>query len=127
MLAKLKLAFMVLIPALSLTALSGADARTTGKRLANTTWVGTETVTDRPTKLAFAFRADGACLRTDDASPGRVKGTWRQQTDSVIVTFDDCVYTGRIDGDRLRGFAQGADGRWSFDVTFGPCTPKRDR
>lgn len=121
MLAKIKIALFALTAALFVSA-SAADAQMIGKRLDNTAWVGMETVTGSPTKLGFAFRADGVCIMIDDVTPGEVKGSWRQEGDSVTISFGNCVYRGRIEGNRLTGFAEGlgGGGRWNFEVTFAP-------
>ncbi|MFO0966454.1 MAG: hypothetical protein U0793_12835 [Gemmataceae bacterium] len=126
---KVKLALIALATiALLQDATVNAQDRAPIKTISNTAWVGGETVTGRPTKLGFAFRADGSCGMVDDVSPGVVNGTYQQDGDQVTIRFGNCIYRGRIMGNRIVGTAQptgGDGGSWSFEVQFAPAPAPR--
>ncbi|MFO0966368.1 MAG: hypothetical protein U0793_12395 [Gemmataceae bacterium] len=91
--------------------------------VANTAWAGVEDLSGAPTKLGFAFRGDGKCVMIDQMSPGEVKGSYHQEGDQVTIEFANCVYRGRLEGNRLSGsaeFTQGERLTWNFSVEFLP-------
>jgi hypothetical protein len=85
-----------------------------------TTWQGTENL-EGFSNLTFEFHNDGKVVMRDAA--GVVNGTYRQEGDMVTIMFKNCVYRGRIVGERLTGMAQttaGAPMSWDFTVNNQP-------
>lgn len=85
-----------------------------------TTWNGTENL-EGFNNLTFEFQNDGKVVMRD--AVGVVNGTYRQEGDMVTIQFNNCVYSGRIVGERLAGTAQsttGAPATWDFNVSFMP-------
>jgi len=123
---KLNRALIVLVAVAALYAPNAAQAQGISRNLSGTAWVGGEDITGRPTKLGFAFQNGGGAVMIDAVSPNPVKGNWRQDGDQATVTFGNCVYRGRIQGDRITGTAQmnGGGRPWVFVVQFAPPTPR---
>jgi hypothetical protein len=97
----------------------GAPGAPTPASLADTTWTGSEAL-DGFGKLTFQLHADGTAVMIDAKST--VKGRWAQQGQRVVIQFQNCVYAGQLNGQRLSGSAQFVEngrphGRaWAFAV-----------
>src|SRR5262249_13650144 len=84
--------------------------------IAGTTWTGNENLPGFG-KLTFVFRAGGAVTMID--AKGETPGSWTQNGGQVTITFDGCVYQGRINGQTLSGSGRLAQGQtWTFQVTL---------
>jgi hypothetical protein len=86
------------------------------KTIAGTSWTGSENLPGFG-KLTFVFRAGGAVTMID--AKGETPGSWTQNGDQITITFDGCVYQGRINGQTLAGSGRLAQGQtWTFQVTL---------
>lgn len=87
--------------------------------VAGTVWTGTESLTSFGA-LTFEFHAGGKAVMID--AQATVNGNWAQTGDQVTITFQNCVYVGRIQGNVLAGtarYTQGDPRDWTFSVTRG--------
>jgi hypothetical protein len=116
--------------ALGLLGASLANAQTGASQnvyqVTGSTWVGVEDMNNSVGELGFGFRKDGVALMADrsTAKTNRpVYGKWQQNGAEVVVRFDNCVYTGRINGEVLSGtayFFSNPQAQWNFVLKFAP-------
>lgn len=117
----LKVACLALVALVALN-VDSAEAQGKAVSVSGNAYVGGEDLTGRPTKLGFAFRNDGTAVMIDDVTPNPVNGNWRQDGDQVTITFGNCTYRGRVQGNQIVGTAtmNGRAGAWNFAVQFAP-------
>jgi hypothetical protein len=87
--------------------------------IVGTTWTGTENLPGFG-KLTFTFHTGGAATMID--AKGQTDGTWTQNGNDVTISFNGCVYQGRITGQTISGSGRITAGAqsgqtWSFQVT----------
>lgn len=85
--------------------------------VAGTTWTGSESLAGFGA-LTFEFHRDGKAVMID--AQATVDGTWSQTGTQVTITFQNCVYVGRIHGNVLSGNARytvGDPRDWGWSVT----------
>jgi hypothetical protein len=90
--------------------------------LEGTTWQGSETLADFG-KLAFRFEANQRVVMTD--AKAQATGQWSLTGDRVTITFNNCVYTGVVQGSTLAGAARFTDRdlrEWNFTVRLTDAT-----
>lgn len=88
--------------------------------VAGTVWSGTESLSGFGT-LTFEFHGDAKAVMID--AQATVNGNWSQAGNQVTITFQNCVYVGRIQGNVLSGNARYTEGDprdWTFSVTRRP-------
>ncbi len=90
--------------------------------LVGTTWNGSETLAGFG-KLAFRLEGEGKAVMIDANST--VNGTWTHAGNQVTITFENCVYTGTIQGQTLSGNARflANDKTWTFSVARAGAAP----
>jgi len=90
------------------------------KSVANSTWSGTEQLAGFG-KLTFELKADGKAVMID--ATATVNGDWSQKGNEVTVTFSNCVYVGRINGQTMSGTGRFTTGEqagqtWNFQLSL---------
>jgi len=87
-------------------------------QVAGSVWSGSEQI-NNDGKLSFGLYKDGVAMMSD--AQGNTTGRWTADGANVVITFDNCVYRGVIQGDELVGRATVTSGpsvgqAWMFRV-----------
>ncbi len=97
--------------------------------LVGSLWTGSENLAGFG-ELSFRFEAEGKAVMKDAKTA--VNGTWSQTGNQVTISFNNCVYQGTLQDDKLTGTARYSMGeaQWTFSVTrtnAAPRAPALDR